>query len=207
MYTILLLIIFFACVAMLIREGFWSNAITLLNVILAALLATSYFEMLADFLDSKWPVGTYLLDFLSLWAIFCGAFILFRATTDALSRVRVRFKMPVEWAGGGLLAVWTAWVVVCFTSMTLHTAPLARDYLGGAAKPDPNEASFLGFSPDRQWLAFAQKLSRGAFAAAPPAGVAGEDGKNVFDPQAEFIYKYGQRRAEAEKNPKILVRR
>ncbi len=40
MFLIVLLIIFFACVAMLVREGLWSNALTLINAVTAGLIAT-----------------------------------------------------------------------------------------------------------------------------------------------------------------------
>jgi len=40
---VLLLVIFFGCFAFIMNNGLWSNTITLVNVITAALLATNYF--------------------------------------------------------------------------------------------------------------------------------------------------------------------
>ncbi len=205
MLTIILLIVLFASVAMLVREGLWSNTITLINVVTAALLATNLWEPVADWLESQAPTYTYLLDFLAIWLVFCASFILLRAITDQLSRVQVRFKKPVNLAGGGIMGLWVGWVLVCFTAMTLHMAPLGLNTLGLSG--DPAQSTFLIFSPDRQWLAFAQKVSRGSLSTSPPEGVTGEAGANVFDPRAEFVYKYAQRRAEFEKEPLLRVNR
>ena len=40
---------------MLFGQGIWGNVLTLINVILAALLATTMFEPLADWLESQMP--------------------------------------------------------------------------------------------------------------------------------------------------------
>lgn len=198
--NILLCVIFFVCVSMLIREGMWNNALTLVNVITAGLLSANFWELLANWLDSFFPTFTYLMDFFSLWIVFCAAYAILRTATDFLSKVKVRFKLPVDFIGGIVFALWTGWVIVCFTTMTLHTAPLARSFLGGAFYSKPDDRVFFGSAaPDRQWLGFVQKMSRGSLATSPPDHITGEEGANVFDPQGEFIFRYGQRRANFEK--------
>ncbi len=142
---VLLLVVFFACLAMMIGEGLWSNAIMFFNVMTAALLATNYFEPLASWLERKDPTYTYVLDFLALWTVFCGVLILLRLATDKVSRVKVRFKRPVEWGGGILFALWVGWIMVCFTTFTLHTAPLAHSFLGGAFQPEPRKRNVFRF--------------------------------------------------------------
>ena len=57
----LLLVIFFVCVAMLWNEGLWGNAIMLINVTTAALIATCYFEPVAVFLNGHLKSFTYFL--------------------------------------------------------------------------------------------------------------------------------------------------
>ena len=32
--------------------------------------------------------------------------------TDRISRVKVRFKMPVEWSGGIFFSLWVAWLIL-----------------------------------------------------------------------------------------------
>lgn len=187
--TLVLSVVFFICMAFLYNGGLWSNAITLINVMTSGLMATSLFEPLTVWLQAKEPSYTYVWDFLAFWAVFAGTMGILRAITDNLSKVKVRFKKPVDVAGGLIFAVWIGWVMVSFTLTTLHTAPLARNSFGGAFTPTPMSNMFLGFAPDRQWLAFVHKMSRGTFARSQ---------QNPFDPTGEFILKYGARREQFE---------
>lgn len=197
MYLDLILVfIFFACLAFLYNGGLWSNTITLVNVVTAALLASSFFEPLAGWAQAQWPAATYVCDFLSIWAVFALAMGLMRAITDSISTVKVRFKRPIELGGGMFVAMWIGWVMVCFTLMTLHTAPLARNSMGGAFAPTPTAKMFLGFGPDQKWLAFVHKMSKGTFSRSK---------MNPFDPQGEFVFKYGARRENFEKVNTVLV--
>lgn len=186
--SLVLAIVLFISVAMLIQEGLWSNALTLVDVIFAALVATCFWEPLAMWLENLVPGGTYLWDFVALWLVFCLSYLVFRVATDLISRVRVRFKRPVDWTGGILCAVFVGWVMVCFTATTLHTAPLAEHFLWGEFYDEPEDRIFLGvLAPDRQWLGFVHRLSHGSMA-----------GKEPFDAPADFIDKYAKRRKEYE---------
>lgn len=189
--NILLVLIFFGCFAALMNSGLWSNALMLVNVLTAALLATNYFEPLADYFEDQNASFTYLWDFLAIWLIFGLSMAALRAATDYMSPVRVRFLLPVEKAGGILMACWVAWVVVCFTTMTLHTAPLARNFFGGSFQPEADSRMLFGLGPDRVWLGWVHRESKGAMSRlGDPA---------TFDPRGEFILRYGDRRAEFEK--------
>jgi uncharacterized membrane protein required for colicin V production len=196
-FNLVLLVIFAACVAMTMREGLWSNAVMFFNIMTAAMLASNYYETLANWLEQKQPSYTYVLDFLSLWTIFCVVLIGLRLATDKLSRVTVKFKMPVEWAGGIFFSLWIGWLMVCFSTFTLHTAPLARSFLLGTFQPEPKSEMFFGLAPDRQWLAFMHTMSdygslgRGRSETDP-------EGTNVFDPKADFILRYAARRKAFE---------
>jgi hypothetical protein len=189
--TVLMFVIFFACVAMCYAEGFWSNAIRLINVVTAALLAVNFYEPVARWLDEQQPSYTYLWDFLSLWAVFCIFLVIFRLLTDKLSHVKVRFMKIVDRIGSGILTAWIGWVMICFVMMTLHTAPLSCNFLRGDFLTGTDERMVLGFAPDRQWLAFTQRMSSGVFSRS-------EEG-HVFDPNADFMPKYATRRTELEK--------
>ena len=197
MLAILLILVFFACLAMMIREGLWSNAITLINVITAAIVATSFWEPLANWLETQESTFRYLWDFIAVWGLFFIVFGVMRTATDFISRTAVRFKMPVNIAGGTICAIWVGWVMVCFTTMTLHMAPLAPNFLGFYETTD--DGVFLGLPPDRQWLGFMQKVSGGSLSTSAPEGE-GEDGVNLFDPRGEFTIKYHQRRVNLDKH-------
>lgn len=203
---ILLLVLFLVVAGSLAMAGLWSNLLTLVNVIFAGLLAVSCYEPLAKWLDGQMASLTYIWDFVALWLIFAAAMGLSRAVTDAVSPVKVKFKRPVDQAGGILLACWVAWVVVCFTTLTLHTAPLSRNFLG--FQPEPSSRMFFGLAPDHRWLGFVQKESTGALARTAtlkfPDGHQ-ETGPNKFDPQGEFVLKYSERRSKFEKLPGFRV--
>ena len=121
--------------------------------------------------------------------------MIFRLATDRVSKVKVRFLKIADQIGSSVFALWIGWVLVCFTMMTLHTAPLARNFLFGGFQPE--QRMFLGFAPDRQWLGFMQKESRGALCrSATPAEWERET--YVFDPHASFMLNYATRRAGVE---------
>jgi len=190
MMNLMLSMIFFACLASLVASGLWNNALMLINVIIAALIATNYYEPLATWLDGQWKSYTYLWDFVALWAIFAVSMIVLRTATDQISTVRVRFRRPLEIGGGIFFACCVAWTMVCFTTMTLHTAPLAQNFMRGGFQPTPQSRMFFGLAPDQKWLGFMQAVSNGSLSKLKP---------NPFDPKRAFISKYGWRRAEFEK--------
>jgi hypothetical protein len=203
MLTLFLFAVFIICVAMLWNEGLWSNAITLVNITLAVLIATNYFEPLAAWLDYYVPDYTYLWDFLALWGLFALALGILRLVTDLISRHRVRFKMPVEHTGRVILAIWVGWIMVGFTIISLHVAPLAAHPFGGGFQNRPTSGNFFGLAPDRQLLAFVQKSSRGPLSRSYTGGsVMGyhplpedkESGCRVFDPRSDLVIKYRNRR-------------
>ena len=183
--TIFLSVIAFIVIAMMWGEGMWGNAITLANTVFATIVAFNTYELLANWLDGALPSFTYFSDYLAVWLIFAAVFNILRLTTDQVSKHRVRFKMPIEHTGRALFAVATAWVMICFVCATLHMAPLARTSFRGGFGEEPFSKHFLGLAPDRMFLGFMHSRSAAGLASSPP---------RVFDPNGEFILKYGARR-------------
>ncbi len=200
--TLLLLVIFFVCFGFLFTEGMWSNALTLVNVLTAALLATNWFEPVAGWLEGMGPSYTYYWDFLALWGLFALLMAILRGATDFISKVKVRFRKITDQIGGPAFAALVGWAMVCFTTMSLHTAPLARNFMGGSFEPE--QKMFVGLAPDRKWLAFVQTLSRGPFSSGATAEdlreqpAWEEDQTRTFDPRSEFMPKYATRRDALE---------
>ena len=201
-----LVIILLACVGALYPEGIWGNFIHLVNVVTAALLATSFYESLARFWEGYMSSFTFFLDFLSLWGLFVLFLIIFRLLTDRISQTKVRFLNVVDQIGSPIVAALIGWVMVCFTAMTLHTAPLAKNFLDAGL---PEAQILMGTAPDRQWLGFVQSVSRGVYCRGLSSdekekGAYGTDTDPeeqklaVFDRRAEFIPKYAARRASLE---------
>lgn len=181
-------------------HGLWGNAVTLLNMILAMLLATNFFEPVAALADSFMPSATYFLDSVSLWVLFLIIFGLLRAITDGLSKKHVKFILPVEMAGRTILALWCGWLMVCFVTFSLQMAPLNSPTPMGAWQA-PGDATFLGFAPDRMWLGFMQQnsrgyLARGKFSSLETHPNDADLNVETFDPQGEFPYKYAWRRKQ-----------
>jgi len=201
LFPILMLVILAACAGTLYPEGLWSNAVRLVNVLFAALLATNFWEPLARWAEQMEPTFTFFWDFLCLWGLFCVFLVLFRVLTDFISRVKLRVRKIVDRIGSALLSLWIGYVMVCFTMFTLHTAPLAERFMGGAFQPGEN--NFLGLAPDLQWAGFVQKMSLGPFCRTlsdeelsqyGPATDEWEKHLAVFDRQGDFVPKYAARR-------------
>ncbi len=184
MLIVFLLLILIGTVACLWNRGIWGTALTLINVVFAALLAMNFFEPLANNLGSP---NSNTMDFVCLWALFALFFGLVRLATDLVSRVKVRFPYAIDTAGAVVLALWTGWVLFCFTLTSLHVSPLAQSPFLGSFMETPNQ-KMLGVGPDRLWLAFTRQASLGAFSG-------GDEG---FDPHGEFVFKYAARRQAAD---------
>jgi len=185
MIIFILILIFMACVGFLYTEGMWGNALRLVNVVTAALLATNYWEPLAGFLEgSVSKPFSYFWDFIALWGLFIFFLLIFRMATKYASKVNLRFLGLANRIGGAVFAVWIGWVMVCFTLMTLHTAPLKEKFLFGSFQP--GERMFLGLAPDQLWLGYVERMSKGPYARSTP---------RAFDAEHEFIPKYAARRA------------
>ena len=85
MSSLILSLVLFAILAvatgMLVLGGFWRALVTFFNVLVAASVATAWYETLANFLERFLAGYTYLLDFLSIWLIFAVVVSLLRAAT------------------------------------------------------------------------------------------------------------------------------
>ena len=109
---LLLFLLFVAIAATLYPEGMWGNAITLVNVVTAALLATNFWEPLAKLIEEYVPSFTFFWDYLTLWALFAVIYGIMRTVTDSCrGRKSVSSRWPTRWAGR--FAAWVGWVVVC----------------------------------------------------------------------------------------------
>jgi Colicin V production protein len=194
--NILLLLVFVAVVIVLTREGLWSGLVMLLNIVAAATVSTAWYERVATLIDERMPSYTYLIDFLALWGLFAAVLLVMRLVTDRVSRTKVKFLRQVEMAGSPLVAAVAGWIMVCFAAASLHTAPVPRSVI--QAEPD-SRGMFFGLAPDRKWLAWVRFATKdGPFAFAPGSAV-------VFDNEADFILRYGDRRLKLEQADGLRV--
>ncbi len=192
MISFILLGVFIAVAFAIWREGPWSGLIMLLNILLAATLATAWYGPLVQWVEPKFKSYTFMLDFIAIQGLFCLILLVLRETTDRLSRNRVRFRKPVELVAGPMIAAIAAWIMTCFTAATLHTAFVPRNFV----QPTPETRLFFGLAPDRWWLSW----MRGASTYGPFGSE-----KHAFDPNEDFIERYATRRKLLEEQKSLLV--
>ncbi len=205
MMYFLLFLIFAGTVAALWFHGTWNNCVTLINMTLAMMIATNYYEPIAMMLEGLDQSFTYLLDFVVIWILFGVTFGILRLLTDTLSPNRVKFMMPVEMALRSLTAVWGGWMMICFVGFTLHFAPLNNESPGGALASKP---AVHGLSPFAAWHSFMHyrsvyALSRGNFDSMFPDA----QGRDVqpFDAKNDFFDKYHDRRIRYQREEMMRV--
>jgi hypothetical protein len=187
--TILLLVLFLIVTGLVVRERLWGAMLRFLNVLVAATMATAWYEPLAalgdPYVDRIVPPFGQFFDAAAAWGLFVVILLVLRIITGLMSRTRVPFPPLLDWGGGAVMALLTAWVVVGFTGMTFHMAPLPRE----AVQATPESNMFLGLAPDRKWLAWVRGSSH------PERGPFSTGGGREFDANADFVVRYADRRA------------
>ncbi len=212
--TILVAILLFIVVAAATWWfGLWSNLITLVNLLLSGLIASSVYQNVADRIYDLQPSFVLLVDFISVWLVFILSFMILRAMTDTLSAYRLVFHPLVEMSGRTVLSLWIAGVFVCFTFFTLHLAPLDREFFGDKERAGEIPGTLF----DRSWLAFIQSRSRGALSSSKQENLLFPEYKGtphpddvdldarVFDPRATFLIDAEFRRRTIEDRETLRV--
>lgn len=161
MYWAIFFVAFFPTLAMMIQPGLWSNAITLINILISGVVAFACYAPLAVYVDEMLDGSyTYLLDFVCIWSLFVITMLVCRTVTSMLSKTRMRFKNPIDQVGGPVLALIGAWAMASMVMATLHTAPMPKDaFSGNLIHDDVASASSLS-SPDIGWLRFVQTVTQ-----------------------------------------------
>ncbi|NCY01486.1 MAG: hypothetical protein EBX36_00875 [Planctomycetia bacterium] len=185
MITLVLLVVLAAVAAMLYREGLWRSLLMFFNVLAAATFATGWFAPLAALLEEQFADYAHLVDFLSIWVLFCVVVGLLRELSDRIAPTDIAFPPLVERIGAGVVALLTGWVMMAFTAATLHTAPVERDLV----QPTPEARMFLGLAPDRKWLQWVRGSSLSGPFSQP---------EQPFDAKADFILRYADLRVKLE---------
>jgi hypothetical protein len=194
--NIILIGVLFVALAMLFREGLWSNSIAVINAVTAGVLATNYYETAVRYLTETVPYMDYNWDIIVLGSLFAVAYNVLKQVGLAISKHHVRFHPLVDQIGSVVMAGWLGWVAVCFVCFALHTSPMSRNFLGNSFQPE--KRMFFGLAPDRQWLGFVHQLSNGGGWGTNDADAEGHI-TSAFDPEGEFMPKYASRRTYLEK--------
>jgi hypothetical protein len=158
MLMLSLILIFLISVASTWWFGLWSNLITLVNLILAALIASSFFENVSFELFLRMKSYLVLLPFVSIWLLFGISFIVLRSATDYLSGMRLKFDRVTELVGRSLLSLAIAGVLISFVSFTLQLAPLPPKLFSA----DKVKLGGTPLGPDKLWHSFFRQCSSGS---------------------------------------------
>jgi uncharacterized membrane protein required for colicin V production len=199
-YWIVFLIVLFAGTAMTVREGVWSNTITLINIFISGLVAFGFYSKLVVYLDEEVTSGqhTYWLDFAIIWALFCVSMIICRALTGAFSKTKLRFKNPIDPVAGPIVGFLAAWVMAAFALATLHVSPMPKDAFGGNLSYTNADSASTITQPDAAWLRFVETMT------SPDA--LGTSSANQIK-AAPFVKIYTGRRDKFEKSPTFIAKR
>jgi hypothetical protein len=147
-------------------QGLWSNMVTLVNMFLAALVATSFYRNVANAMlnvDESWKL---IADFVSIWLLFAVVFIFFRSITETLSKYRLRFDSVTELVGRSILSLAIGALYFTFTSYTLVIAPLPLEH----AQAFDNKNIY----PESAWASAIDYMSRNSLAASPTSAWFGD---------------------------------
>jgi uncharacterized membrane protein required for colicin V production len=193
-------IVLFAGLAMTVREGLWSNTLTLINVIISGLVAFGFYSRIVAYLDEDVTSGqhTYWLDFAILWALFAVTMVVLRSLMGAASKTKLRFKHPIDPVGGPILGFIAAWVLAAFTLATLHTSPMPKNQFGGKLVYTDADSASMITSPDAAWLRFVERVN--------PASALGSDSTDQFNAKG-FVKIYTDRREKFDKAEGMIVKR
>jgi len=179
MIDIILLAIFGIVVWMVASDGPWSAAIAFVSVLLSGLIAVNYFEPVANLIQQngagsfEWQNRLDILVFFGLFSI--SVFVLRSASETLLPTYAEVHGLVYDGARWGF-ALLTGYLLTAIICMSLHLAPLPREFLGFT----PERGNLLGMAPDRQWLALAQFISEKAMRRVRP------DGRSVIFDGAAF---------------------
>jgi hypothetical protein len=199
MYYAIYGIVLFAGIAMTIREGLWSNTITLVNIFISGLVAFGFYSFIVVKLHEEYTSGqhTYWLDFSIVWALFCATMVITRSLTAACSKTRMRFKNPIDPVGGPIIGILAAWVLAAFTLATLHMSPMPKDTFGDNLMYTDTNSVLIITHPDAAWLTFFATMSQ-------PDVLGGSTDR--FSANA-FVKIYGERRDNFKKATTFIVKR
>lgn len=85
MLILIAIVMFILVVASTWWFGLWSNLVTLINLFLSALLASSIYQPIANELANLNATYRPLYDFIAVWLVFVVSFMILRGITDFLS--------------------------------------------------------------------------------------------------------------------------
>lgn len=137
--------------------GLWSSFVTFVNVLLAGLVATSFYTNVANAflrMDMTW---VNVVDFVCIWLLFVVTFVLLRGLTEVFSRYSLKFHPVVEMIGRTIGAAAVAVAFLAFACYAMLLAPMPQDAWSAF--------SSRGVYPENSWGGLTSHLSQNSLAA------------------------------------------
>jgi hypothetical protein len=107
-------------------ERFWGNVITGFIIFFSTLIAVNWYEPLAELVTQQSAGVLFIADYLFLWVLFIVSFSIMNEITRGLSRVNVKFPIPIENAGNFIAITVILCMIWSFYSFSLNLAPLGE---------------------------------------------------------------------------------
>ncbi len=183
-----LLVILLVVAVAVARGGLFQAMGLFFAVLLAASLASAWYEPLVSYLEKSLEPYKYFLDVGALWFLFGVILALCGAMVHQLTKRKVSFHKHVELAGSLIVGLMAAWTVVEFAAFSLHTAPLRADVI----PTKQGESLLFGLKPDRCWLWWMRGSTRNG-----PFAIGGQP----FDPDLDFVERHATRREQLSGGP------
>lgn len=170
------------------REGLLTAITTLINVVLAGLLAFNFYEPLANELESM-VRGSLLAGFedgIVLFGLFAGILGLLRVVTNNLANTELELPALFNQISSVAVAAVTGYLVAGFLVCLLQTLPWGENFLGFEYQVDPSAPKIRSFlPPDRVWLGMMNRAGLGPLS---------QESSTTFDPEGTFELRYGKLR-------------
>lgn len=184
MLIILSLIVVLIVAGSQYRNGIFTSATMLIQVLLAGLIAFGLWEPIADELDAFFQDGHMAgyEDCLVLAGLFAIALFGLRQVTNRINTEPLDFNPMAQQIGGPVIGLVTGYFVSGFLICVLQTLPLDEDFLGFTPRR-ADEPSLRSYIPgDRVWLALMRRAGAYPFAWSEE----NPDGETLFDRYATF---------------------
>jgi uncharacterized membrane protein required for colicin V production len=166
------------------RNGLFTSVAMIIQVLLAGLVAFSFWEPIADELDAYWSDGRMAgyEDAIVLVGLFCLTLGGLRLVTNRLNKMMIDFNWHVQQVGGPAAGLITGYLVSGFLVCVFQTLPIEENFLTFTMRKTDEPGLRRYLPADRVWLA----LMRHAGAYPLAWTEEKEDAENPFDRWATF---------------------
>jgi hypothetical protein len=137
------------------RNGLFTSAAMIVQVLIAGLVAFGFWEPIADELEASLANGSLAgyEDAIALVGLFSLTLAGLRLVTNRLNKAMIDFNWTVQQIGGPAAGVVTGYLVAGFLVCVFQTLPIEENFVGFTLRKsdEPGLRRFL--PPDRFWLA------------------------------------------------------